>query len=333
MKKAKKKAKKTTGSGKYVSFLCGLDKAAASTLRERFKAGLEAAGYKYEVIGWDSEGVTDVGNNATDVTIFDRYVSGDYGQSLTDKAREVAAKATIIVAAGGLTVSLAAEAAAEAAGTNRRVLYTSGRLISEPKQNEHKSNAKKGRFLETTPKNVKRHPGHLLLKKILDDFKDEEIGHLVNNTSELGKGIENGWQNDVILERANETDEIKVAFTNFVGRGARAIIISADSFFSSNRQFIVDLADQINKPVCYPFREYVEQKGLLSIGPDLRDIYFDLGTWAATLLNDPNASPPDPTVKQPVCTVNLQTAIEQFKKGVITKDELAAMIKAGGEFI
>jgi hypothetical protein len=71
----------------------------------------------------------------------------------------------------------------------------------------------------------------------------------------------------------------------------------------------------------------------MSIGPDLRDVYLELGRWVAMLLEKPADDLPEPAVKEFVCTVNSTTAFKLFNSGGINRTELAAIMRAAGEVV
>src|SRR5712691_11894723 len=274
-----------------ISFLCSLKRDDFPHLRKEFKTGLEGAGFGYKLVGWESDGPP-ASTGPNDVFVHDRWVDGKYDQ-LDSNADYVVGKADIIVAAGGLITSLAAEKAAAKIGSNKRVLYTSGRFQSEEPASEHNANAKKGEYLDNTPKDVTKHHGHEHLKKVLGQNK--KIYHMTNDKSAV-RDTEGGWGMYVNVVHANQDTGFSQAFADFKANGD-ALIVSPDSYFSVAKKDIVAMALTTNKPVCYPFREYVvEAKGLLSVGPRLENVYRDLGKWAAILLHDPNAVLPAPTI-------------------------------------
>jgi hypothetical protein len=61
--------------------------------------------------------------------------------------------------------------------------------------------------------------------------------------------------------------EIDAAFASAVEQQVRALIVSADSFFMSRRAQLVGLAATHRMPAVYPFREFVDDGGLMSYGP------------------------------------------------------------------
>lgn len=91
--------------------------------------------------------------------------------------------------------------------------------------------------------------------------------------------------------------------------GLRALLVSADPFFTNWRNRIVALAAKHALPVLYPFREYVAAGGLASYGPDMAEAYRVIGRYAARIMRGRN--PADLPVQQPPkfeLVINVKTA-------------------------
>ena len=112
----------------------------------------------------------------------------------------------------------------------------------------------------------------------------------------------------IILEARTDA-EIETAFSEAVSRGTAALLVSADSFFTSQRAQIVALAARHALPVCYPWPQYVEEGGLISYGTNLIWAYEQIGEYAGRLLK--GDKPDDLPVQFPKTyetTINLRTA-------------------------
>jgi putative ABC transport system substrate-binding protein len=100
------------------------------------------------------------------------------------------------------------------------------------------------------------------------------------------------------------------AMRQAVAAGAQGALLRVGPFFSSTqRQTIVDLAAELRLPVMYERREYVEQGGLVTYGPDASDIYRRAAGYVARILA--GANPGDLPIEQPTkfeLIINLRTA-------------------------
>jgi len=103
--------------------------------------------------------------------------------------------------------------------------------------------------------------------------------------------------------------EYENRFDLAVKSGARALLVSADPFFTNWRDLIVELAAKRALPAIYPWREYVTAGGLASYGPDIAEEYRQIGRYAARILKGQKVA--DLPVEQPAkfeMVINLKTA-------------------------
>jgi putative ABC transport system substrate-binding protein len=84
--------------------------------------------------------------------------------------------------------------------------------------------------------------------------------------------------------RASSGSEIDAAFASAVQQQVRALVITADPFFMTRRVQLVGLAATHKIPAVYPFREFVDDGGLMSYGPSLTLAYRVAGIYAARIL-------------------------------------------------
>jgi putative tryptophan/tyrosine transport system substrate-binding protein len=112
-----------------------------------------------------------------------------------------------------------------------------------------------------------------------------------------------------LVLNASTSTEIDGAFATLRQRGAGALFVGGDPFFSGRRQQIVALAARDAIPAMYTNREFVEEGGLMSYGNDTADGYRRAGVYVGRILN--GASPADLPVDQATkfeFLINLKTA-------------------------
>ena len=89
---------------------------------------------------------------------------------------------------------------------------------------------------------------------------------------------------------------------------ADALIVSADTVFSSQREHLTALAARHAVPTMYWLREFVAASGLISYGTNF-DMYHQAGAYVSRILK--GAKPADLPVLQPTkfeLVLNLKTA-------------------------
>lgn len=109
--------------------------------------------------------------------------------------------------------------------------------------------------------------------------------------------------------KATSGGEIDAAFASAVEQRVRALVISADPFYMTRRDQIVGLAATRKILVVYPFREFVDDGGLMSYGPSLASAYREAGIYAGRILN--GTKPGELPIQSPVAfefIINLKTA-------------------------
>jgi putative ABC transport system substrate-binding protein len=109
--------------------------------------------------------------------------------------------------------------------------------------------------------------------------------------------------------RASNEREIDSAFAAFAQAGAEALLVAGDPVFNSLRERIVGLATRIRVPAIYEARSYVVAGGLASYGPNLVEMYRQVGSYTGQILK--GVKPADLPVIQPTAlelVINLKTA-------------------------
>jgi putative tryptophan/tyrosine transport system substrate-binding protein len=88
-----------------------------------------------------------------------------------------------------------------------------------------------------------------------------------------------------------------------------ALFVGPDGFFSSRRVQFATLAAHHRVPVAYFLREFVEAGGLMSYGPNILDVFRQVGVYTGQILK--GAKPADLPVVQSTkfeFVINGQTA-------------------------
>jgi len=112
-----------------------------------------------------------------------------------------------------------------------------------------------------------------------------------------------------LLDAPIQEPEYRRVFALMAQQGLEALIVGSSQENSVNARLIVELAEIARLPTLYPGRWYVEQGGLMSYGPDIPELYRQLGADIAEILK--GAKPGDIPFYQPTrfeLVVNLKTA-------------------------
>jgi ABC-type uncharacterized transport system substrate-binding protein len=116
-----------------------------------------------------------------------------------------------------------------------------------------------------------------------------------------------GWQ--LVALSAGTASEIDGAFDSLRQRGAGALLVVGNPFFTARRKQIVERAARDGIPTMYVNREFVMDGGLMSYGNDVVDVYRRAGVYVGRILN--GASPADLPIDQATkfeFLINLKTA-------------------------
>jgi putative ABC transport system substrate-binding protein len=142
------------------------------------------------------------------------------------------------------------------------------------------------------------------------------IGVLVNPSNPAAESRSKDLQmaartleRNIHIVSASSESDLETAFATLTQQRADALLVSTDSFFTSQRDRLVALAAHHALPAIYPWREFVEAGGLVSYGPAINEVYRQVGIYTARILK--GEKPADLPFLRPTkfeLVVNLKTA-------------------------
>jgi putative tryptophan/tyrosine transport system substrate-binding protein len=258
------------------------------------------------------------------VTIEYRWAEGDYDRLLEQAADLVKRQVALIVATGGTTPALVAK---NATGTIP-ILFISGAnpvdqgLVTSFGRPDGNATGVSVYTSELVGKRLQ------LLRELLP--RAAMIAVLGNPTGvvhnleakDLQQAADAAGLQLLILEVTAESG-FEAAFALADQQRADGLFVSADAFFTSQRNRIIELAARHRLPAAYPWREYALAGGLMSYGSSITDAYRLIGEYAGRILK--GAKPADLPVIQPTkfdLVINLKTA---KALGLTVPDKLLAL--------
>jgi ABC-type uncharacterized transport system substrate-binding protein len=135
-------------------------------------------------------------------------------------------------------------------------------------------------------------------------------------------GAARGMGLQIQILNASTSREIDAAFATFGSERPDALFVSSDTFFTSRRVQLVNLATRHAIPAAFPNRESTESGGLMSYGASIADAWRQSGAYTGRVLK--GAKPADLPVVQASkfeLVINHQTA-RMF--GLTVPDKLLA---------
>jgi len=103
--------------------------------------------------------------------------------------------------------------------------------------------------------------------------------------------------------------EYENAFRTAQRERAEAILVLPSPFFSAHRARLIELAAKYRLPAMYEFKEYVQDGGLMSYGPNLGEMFRSMASYVDRILK--GARPGDLPIERPATfelAINLKTA-------------------------
>jgi putative ABC transport system substrate-binding protein len=276
-----------------IGFLNSMSPAPAAPLVAAFRTGLEESGY--------TEG--------RNVIITYRWAEGQYDRlpALADDL--IRRKVSVIAATGG---AVSARAAKDATTTIPIVFLGGANPVGDGLVN---SFSRPGGNIT----GVSTYTSDLASKRVqvLRDLMPnaKRVAILTNPDNLTGNDLQDiataaaGAKLQTIDLKAKTLGEFESVFLEGIKRGAEALLVSSDPFFTSRRDKIIQLAAQHNLPTGYAWREYVKDGGLISYGTTLAGSYHQVGQYVGRVLR--GAKPAELPVQNPtrfVLAVNLTTA-------------------------
>ncbi|MFL6819597.1 MAG: ABC transporter substrate-binding protein [Bradyrhizobium sp.] len=255
-------------------------------------------------------GLGDVGfTEGQNVTIEYRWAEGQYERLAAQAADLVQRNVAVLVATGGEPASLAAKAATSTipivfalggdpvkGGFVHSLSRPDGNMTGLTQFTEPLEGKRLGLLHEWFPQ-----AAVAVLTNPSFPPAERQARDLAEAGSRLGTRL--------IVASAEAEHQFEPAFDTFGERGAGALLVSADPFFNSRRNRLIELAAKRKLPAIYEFREFAEAGGLMSYGASLADGYRHVGRYAGQILK--GAKPADLPVLQPTkfeLIINLKTA-------------------------
>jgi len=118
---------------------------------------------------------------------------------------------------------------------------------------------------------------------------DRELSDVQVGARAIGIGLD--------ILRASDKGEIDTAFATLARAGAQALLVAGSPFFVAERERIVMLAARHRVPAIYEANSYAAAGGLMSYGPNIPDVYRQVGVYVGQILK--GAKPSDLPVIQP----------------------------------
>lgn len=219
------------------------------------------------------------------VAIEFRWAQGRYDRLPALAAELVALKVDLILASGGAPPAFAAKAAT----SSIPIVFTA---IADPREGGlvESLNRPGGNLTGVTILTAELDSKRLELlctlvpeAKIVAALANPQRADFAKQTHDVLAGAA-ALARELVVLRAGTEAQIDTAFAELQSRGAGALVVLADPFFTSRREQIVSLAARYSVPAMYQWREFATIGGLASYGPSITDAYRQAGVYAGRIL-------------------------------------------------
>ena len=129
------------------------------------------------------------------------------------------------------------------------------------------------------------------------------------NLTGVAKKAAHAVDQQLVVLNASTEGELQQVFASIAKEGVAAVLVGADTFFTSKPALFVLLTARHAIPAIYPWRSHVDAGGLMSYGASLVDSYRQTGVYAGQILK--GAKPADLPILEPTkfeLVINLQSA-------------------------
>jgi ABC-type uncharacterized transport system substrate-binding protein len=212
-----------------------------------------------------------------------KWGNGLGGTAYGDAQALISAKVQVIVALGGAFTAAAAVAATGAAGSTVPVVFSSGGDLTDLVTLGLSASNATGVVMGTTDSVTTRVTALRQVFSTPPEIADfVRYGTGVYHEERQKATANNLYLVDAFQHLNGGTIDFVNMFADAKNKGATAVVVCADPTFTHQRQALITAA---NMPVAYPFKAYVTDGGFMSVGPDLVDVYTQVGIMAAQILN------------------------------------------------
>ena len=241
------------------------------------------------------QGAKEANPSGATITIESRWAEGR-NDRLAALAAELIERRVSAIVTGGLAASLAAKAAT---ATIPIVFINGGDPVTDglvSSLSRPGGNVTGMCFMALGPKRLELMRELVPQAALIALFVNPDNPTLGPELQEMETAANAMGQKLLVLE-AGTPQAIDAAFVTLVQRRAGALLITVDANFNARRDQLVALAAKHAVPAMYYAREFAASGGLVSYGPNITEIYRQVGGYVARILA--GANPAELPVLQP----------------------------------